>query len=66
MRGQALAAVELSPRAGQVLAPTSVAARKAVAAGAAGGFMGATRGRAMDINTWLLGHEARIVCREPR
>jgi methylated-DNA-[protein]-cysteine S-methyltransferase len=46
--------------------PIVVPCHRVVAADGAGGFMGATRGRAMDIKTWLLGHEARISCREPR
>jgi len=46
--------------------PIVVPCRRVVAADGAGDFMGATRGRAMDIKTWLPGHEARIVCREPR
>ena len=46
--------------------PIVVPCHRVVAAQGAGGFMGATRGRAMDIKTWLLAHEARVVCREPR
>ena len=38
--------------------PIVVPCHRVVAANGAGGFMGATRGRAMDIKRWLLKHEA--------
>lgn len=38
--------------------PIVVPCHRVVAANGAGGFMGATRGRAMDIKHWLLAHEA--------
>ncbi|HEY5700744.1 MAG TPA: methylated-DNA--[protein]-cysteine S-methyltransferase [Gammaproteobacteria bacterium] len=37
--------------------PIIVPCHRVVAAHGAGGFMGATRGRALSIKTWLLGHE---------
>lgn len=38
--------------------PIVVPCHRVVAANGVGGFMGATRGRAMDIKRWLLEHEA--------
>lgn len=38
--------------------PIVVPCHRVVAANGPGGFMGATRGRAMDIKRWLLEHEA--------
>jgi len=38
--------------------PIVVPCHRVVAANGAGGFMGATRGRAMDLKRWLLAHEA--------
>ncbi len=38
--------------------PIVLPCHRVVAANGAGGFMGATRGRAMDIKHWLLAHEA--------
>lgn len=38
--------------------PIFVPCHRVVAARGAGGFMGATRGRALNIKTWLLAHEA--------
>lgn len=38
--------------------PIIVPCHRVVAASGPGGFMGATRGRAMDIKRWLLEHEA--------
>ncbi len=40
--------------------PIVVPCHRVVAAGGAGGFMGHSRGRTMDIKSWLLDHEARI------
>lgn len=44
--------------------PIVVPCHRVVAAGGAGGFMGRTGGRALDIKSWLLRHEARIGSRE--
>ncbi len=38
--------------------PIVVPCHRIVAAGGAGGFMGDSGGRALDIKSWLLGHEA--------
>jgi len=46
--------------------PIIVPCHRVVAAQGPGGFMGATRGRAVDIKTWLLGHEARKESSERR
>jgi methylated-DNA-[protein]-cysteine S-methyltransferase len=40
--------------------PIVVPCHRVVAANGVGGFMGATRGRAMDIKRWLLEHEAAV------
>ena len=40
--------------------PIVVPCHRVVAASGPGGFMGATRGRAMDIKRWLLEHEAAV------
>ncbi len=40
--------------------PIVVPCHRVVAANGPGGFMGATRGRAMDIKHWLLEHEAAV------
>ena len=40
--------------------PIVVPCHRVVAAGGAGGFMGDSRGRALEIKSWLLCHEARI------
>jgi methylated-DNA-[protein]-cysteine S-methyltransferase len=40
--------------------PVVVPCHRVVAAGGAGGFMGRSRGDALDIKSWLLLHEARI------
>lgn len=45
--------------------PILIPCHRVVAAKGAGGFMGSTRGRAMDIKNWLLRHE-REDNREPR
>lgn len=46
--------------------PILIPCHRVVAAKGAGGFMGATQGDAIDIKTWLLGHEARKARRERR
>ncbi|HJW80904.1 MAG TPA: MGMT family protein [Acidiferrobacterales bacterium] len=40
--------------------PIIIPCHRVVAANGPGGFMGATRGRAMDIKRWLLEHEAAV------
>lgn len=40
--------------------PVMVPCHRVVAAGGAGGFMGHAQGRALEIKSWLLSHEARI------
>lgn len=40
--------------------PIVVPCHRIVAAGGAGGFMGDSGGRALDIKSWLLGHEALL------
>lgn len=44
--------------------PIVVPCHRVVAAAGAGGFMGQSRGRALDIKSWLLCHEARIQGRD--
>lgn len=44
--------------------PIVVPCHRVVAASGAGGFMGQSGGRALDIKSWLLSHEARIQGRE--